>query len=167
MEKNCLKSNFRDSFETCNKWPKWQDVSVDIKISSPRGCQPLPGAIYIYKIMKKLYIIRLQRNVFETCSKWPKWQEVCVDIRILSPRVVCPWPTFYLRRAWAGVYICGRLFRIPAHAELFDLLHLFTLFLEEFDYSARVQHVLHTTRCSWVEAVLDNILLSRLITVFY
>ena len=44
-----------------------------------------------------------------------------------------------------GVYICGRLFRIPAHAELFGLFHLFTLFLKEFDYTAREQHVLHTT----------------------
>ena len=32
----------RDFFGTCNKWPKWQHVPVDIKISSPRGCQPLP-----------------------------------------------------------------------------------------------------------------------------
>ena len=44
--------------------------------------------------------------------------------------------------------ICGRLFRIPAHAELFSLFHLFTLFLDEYDYTARVQHVLHTTGCS-------------------
>ena len=34
-------------------WLKWQDVSADIKISSPRDCQPLPLAIYMYKIMKK------------------------------------------------------------------------------------------------------------------
>ena len=33
-----------------------------------------------------------------------------------------------------GVYICGRVFRILVHAE--------------FDYTARVQHVLHTTGCS-------------------
>ena len=32
----------RDSFETSNKWSKWQNVPVDIKILSPRGCQPLP-----------------------------------------------------------------------------------------------------------------------------
>ena len=38
----------RDFFETFNKWPKWQDVPVDIKISSPRGCQPLPwGYIHV------------------------------------------------------------------------------------------------------------------------
>ena len=42
-------------------------------------------------------------------------------------------------------YICGRLFRIPTHAELFGRVHLFTVFLEEFDYTARVQHDLHTT----------------------
>ena len=34
-------------------------------------------------------------------------------------------------------------------------------FLEEFDYTARVQHVLHTTWYNWVEVVLDNISLSR------
>ena len=56
----------RDFFETCNKWPKWQDLPVDIKISSLRGCQPLPrGYIYMYKIMKKMHIIRLQRDFFK------------------------------------------------------------------------------------------------------
>ena len=39
-------------------------------------------------------------------------------------------------------------FLIHAHAELFGRFHLFTLFLEEFDYTARVQHVLQTTGCS-------------------
>ena len=63
--------------------------------------------------------------------------------------------------------MCGRLFLIPAHAELFGLFHLFTLFLEEFDYTARVQHVLHTTEYSWMEVVLDNISLSWLIRGFY
>ena len=45
----------RDFFETCNKWPEWQDVPVDIKILFPRGCQPLRrGYIVMYKIMKKI-----------------------------------------------------------------------------------------------------------------
>ena len=39
-------------------------------------------------------------------------------------------------------YNISRLFRIVAHAELFGILHLFTLILEEFDYTARVQHAL-------------------------
>ena len=38
-----IKSDFKEIFfGTCNKWPKWQDVPAGIKISSPRGCQPLP-----------------------------------------------------------------------------------------------------------------------------
>ena len=48
----------RDFFETCNKWPKWQDVPVDIKILSPRVVSPHPGAIYMYKIMKKKNCIK-------------------------------------------------------------------------------------------------------------
>ena len=36
----------RHFFETCNKWMKWQDVPVDIKISSQRGCQPLPWNLH-------------------------------------------------------------------------------------------------------------------------
>ena len=36
-----------DVFETCNKWLKWQEVSVDIKILSPGGCPPL-GCGYIH-----------------------------------------------------------------------------------------------------------------------
>ena len=38
----------------------------------PQGdVSPCPGAIYMYKIMrKKLYKIRLQRDVFESCNKW-------------------------------------------------------------------------------------------------
>ena len=41
-----------------------------------------------------------------------------------------------------GVYNCSRLFRMLAHAELFGIFNLFTLVLEEFDYTARVQHAL-------------------------
>ena len=41
-----------------------------------------------------------------------------------------------------GVYTCLRLFRLLAHADLFGIFHLFRLLLEEFDYTARVQHAL-------------------------
>ena len=35
-------------FETSNRWPKWQEVSVDIKTLSPGGCRPLPpGYIHV------------------------------------------------------------------------------------------------------------------------
>ena len=38
-------------FETSNRWPKWQEVSVDIKTLSPGGCMPpcMPSALgYIH-----------------------------------------------------------------------------------------------------------------------
>ena len=38
----------RHFFETCNKWMKWQDISVDIKTLSPGGCLSLPwGYIHV------------------------------------------------------------------------------------------------------------------------
>ena len=43
----------RDLFETCSKWPKWQDVPVDIKCFQG-VVSPCLGAIYMYKIMKKI-----------------------------------------------------------------------------------------------------------------
>ena len=52
-------------FKICNNWVKWQDISVDIKTLSPGGCL---GAIYMYKIMKKLYKIRLQRDVLKLAT---------------------------------------------------------------------------------------------------
>ena len=47
-----------------------------------------------------------------------------------------------------GVYICPRVYEVLAHAERFGVFHLFTLFLEEFDYTTRVPRVLHTTGSS-------------------
>ena len=44
-------------FETSNRWPKWQEVSVDIKTLSPGGC--MPPALGLYTCIKsgKQYII--------------------------------------------------------------------------------------------------------------
>ena len=40
-------------FETCNKWAKWQGFSVDIRILSTKVVCPCPGAIYMWKNIKK------------------------------------------------------------------------------------------------------------------
>ena len=41
-------------FETCNKWAKWQGLSVDIRILFTKGCLPLPrGYIHVEKNIKK------------------------------------------------------------------------------------------------------------------
>ena len=41
----------RDCFETCSKWPKWQEVSVVIKILAPGVVCPWSAAIYFQVMM--------------------------------------------------------------------------------------------------------------------
>ena len=77
----------RHFFETCNKWMKWQYISVDIKILSPGGCLPLPWglsapALGLYTCIKswkknvsnqtwKRLFWNLQQMTEETrCSCW-------------------------------------------------------------------------------------------------
>ena len=56
-------------FETSNRWPKWQEVSVDIKTLSPGGCMPpVPGLYTCIKSWKTLYKIRLQRDFLKLAS---------------------------------------------------------------------------------------------------
>ena len=56
-----------------------------------------------------------------------------------------------------GVYICSRLFRILAHAEVFGIFHLFKLFLEGFDYTAKVQHALVAVERKYYWTIFDYI----------
>ena len=83
----CIKLDFKDIFL---KLPtnEWSDKTflLTSKCLSPGGYLPLPQAIYMYKIMKKMFKIRLQRDYFETCNKWPKWQDGPIDIKISFPR---------------------------------------------------------------------------------
>ena len=59
----------------------------------PQGAvSPCPGSIYMYKIMKKMHKIRLQRDFFETCNKWPKWQDVLLTSTFRPQGFVSPCP---------------------------------------------------------------------------
>ena len=58
-------------FETSNRWPKWQEDSIDIKTLSPGGCMsPAPGLYTCSKSWKNCIKSRLQKDYFETCNKW-------------------------------------------------------------------------------------------------
>ena len=83
-------------FETSNRWPKWLEVSVDVKTLSPGGCKP--PALGLHTCIKswKNCIKSLQRDVFETCTKWVKWQRLSADIKILSPGSCLPLPLGYI-----------------------------------------------------------------------
>ena len=55
MKKNVYKIRLhRDLFETCNKWLKWQEVSVDIKFWPQEVVCHCPRDIYMYKTMKNV-----------------------------------------------------------------------------------------------------------------
>ena len=45
-------------FESSNRWPKWQEVSVDIKTLSPGGCMPPAPGLYTCKISWKKKCIK-------------------------------------------------------------------------------------------------------------
>ena len=86
-KKNCIKSGFKDIFWklATNEWSHKTFVLTS-KLCPLGAVCTCPSDIYMYKIMKKMYKIRLQRDFFETCNRWPKWQDVPVDIKISSPR---------------------------------------------------------------------------------
>ena len=67
-------------------------------------------------------------------------------MQIITPR---------MGAAYIFVAVCFEYLRMR-NFSVFSLCSL--CFLEEFDYTARVQHVLHTTGYSWVEVV--NILMN-------
>ena len=104
--KNCIKSDFKEMvFKLATNDRSDKMFLLTSKFHHQGVVSPCPRAIYMYKIMKKLCKIRLQRDFFKTCSKWPKWQEVSVDIKILSPGVVCPGLWLYTCiKSWKDVY---------------------------------------------------------------
>ena len=70
---------------------KWQDVSVDIKIPREAVC-PCPGAIYMYKIMKTLYKIRLQRDVLKLTTNDQSDKMFLLTSKFRPQGVVSPCP---------------------------------------------------------------------------
>ena len=55
-----------DVFETCSKWMKWQEVSVDIKILSPGGC-PLYTFIKSWKLSMKSEVEQMAKVMRPSC----------------------------------------------------------------------------------------------------
>ena len=64
-EKNCIKSDFKEiSLKLASNDQSDKMFLLTSKFHPQGVVSPCPGAIYMYKIMKKLYKIRLQRGFF-------------------------------------------------------------------------------------------------------
>ena len=92
--KNVYKIRFRrDHFETCNICAKRKGLSTVIKILSPMDCLPLPGAMYIWWNMKKMYIKSDFKAIFLNLQQMGKvisavcWHQNCVPkgLSVLAP----------------------------------------------------------------------------------
>ena len=55
-------------FETSNTWPKWQEVSVDIKNLSPRGCMPPALGLFILP-WGYIYVLNHEKNCIKSDFK--------------------------------------------------------------------------------------------------
>ena len=89
----CIKSEFK---EICFKLAANGQNDKGFLLTStvcPQGvfC-PFPGAVYMYKIIKKVYKIRFRRDHFETCNICAERKCLSVVIKILSPVDCLPLP---------------------------------------------------------------------------
>ena len=55
-------------FEISNRWPKWQEVSVDIKTLSPGGC--MPPALGLYTCIKSWIFFFIKSDFQEISLKF-------------------------------------------------------------------------------------------------
>ena len=68
----------REFFETCSKWPKWQEVSVDITILSPGGClPPTYGYIHLLNHEKSCIKSKVEEIVLKLATNYQVMRPLC------------------------------------------------------------------------------------------
>ena len=86
-EKLCIKSGLKVMFlKLATNGQSDKDFLLTSGFCPQRVVCPCPGAIYMWKNIKNVYKIRIQRDLFETCNKWLS------DINSCPQGVVCPCP---------------------------------------------------------------------------
>ena len=123
--KNCIKSDFKDIFfklatnECMTKHFCWHQNFVPWGLSVPAmgAVFPCPGAIYMYKIMKKLYKIRLQRDFFEFAANDQSDKMFLFTLKFCPQWVVSPCP--------GAIYmysIMKKMYKIRLQRDFFKLV---------------------------------------------
>ena len=90
--------------ETYNKRPEWQKVHVDIKLLTPRGCLPLPEAIYSrIKAWKNVYKIRLKEILLKLATNGQSDKAFLLTSKFCPKWVVCP-GAIYMYKSMKNMY---------------------------------------------------------------
>ena len=88
----CIKSGFQFFFETLSKWPKWQEVSVDIKILSPGELSaPDPWLYTFIKSCNGVYKIRGWEIVLKLATNDQSDEVFLLTSKFWPQCVVCPY----------------------------------------------------------------------------
>ena len=92
--KNVYKIRFRgDHFETCNKWAKWQGLSVDIRILSTKGFLPLPwGYIHVEKHKKMCIKSEFKEICLKLATNGRGDKGFLLTSKVCPQGVFCPCP---------------------------------------------------------------------------
>ena len=89
----CIKSEFKEiCLNLATNGRSGKGFLLTSKVCPQGVFCPCPGAVYMYKIIKNEYKIRLWRGHFETCNIWAKRKGLSVVIKILSPMDCLPLP---------------------------------------------------------------------------
>ena len=88
-------------FETSNRWPKWQEVSVDIKTVSPGGCLP-PALGYIHVLKHEKICIKSDfKEIFLIVTNgWKSDKAFLLKSKCCPPGTVCLCPGDTCNKPW-------------------------------------------------------------------
>ena len=90
----------------CNKWAKWQGLSVDIRILSTKGCLPLPwGYIHVEKHLKMCIKSELKEICLKLATNGQSDKGFLLTSKVCPEGVFCPCPgATYMYKIIKNVY---------------------------------------------------------------
>ena len=93
-------------FETCNKWPKWQGFSVDIRILSTKGCLPQPwGYIHVEEYLKMCVKSEFKQICLKLAINGQSDKGFLLTSKVCPQGVFCPCPrAIYMYKIVKNVY---------------------------------------------------------------
>ena len=96
----------RYCFETCNKWAKWHDFSVDIRVLSTKGCLHLPrGYIHVEKHKKMCIKSEFKEIWLKLATNGWSDKGFLLTSKVCPQGAFCPCPrAIYMYKIFKNVY---------------------------------------------------------------